>query len=275
MLLAHPEGLSSAQHRLVYDWALAHHVETVRLWLHRLADSTGDDVCGMLRDWGCGWWPDRINGCGSWVIDDGIVGIPLLRWLERSNEVVEVLEVLAPSWVTTIADVLSSLSRAEVEKPASKRAVMLSQAEERMKWVVHLDFDCPDLRCRTISLFAAGPTCSVIDVPVSACRCRSIHPVWCLPWVILSSYLDRREEARRNPQRSAFAALLQFLENGRDPLLARFLLQRKLSDGTVHNLHYPIIIYISLKRTVHSSRVWIQCPGGYPLPAWKCILVHI
>ncbi len=60
---------------------------------------TGDDVCGVLRDWGCGWWPGRINGCGSWTIDDGIVGVSLLRQLERSNEVVEVLEVLAPSWV--------------------------------------------------------------------------------------------------------------------------------------------------------------------------------
>ena len=59
----------------------------------------GDDVCSVLRDWSCGCWPGRINGCRSWTIDDGIVGVPLLRRLERSNEVVEVLEVLTPSWV--------------------------------------------------------------------------------------------------------------------------------------------------------------------------------
>ncbi len=60
---------------------------------------TGDNVCGVLRDWSCGRWPGRIDGCGSWTIDDGIVGVPLLRLLERSNEVVKILEVLAPSWV--------------------------------------------------------------------------------------------------------------------------------------------------------------------------------
>jgi hypothetical protein len=39
---------------------------------------TGDNECGVLRDWSCRCWPGRISGCGSWAIDDGIVDVPLL-----------------------------------------------------------------------------------------------------------------------------------------------------------------------------------------------------
>ena len=54
-------------------------------------------------------------------------------------------------------------------------------------------------------LFAAEAHCTVIDVPMSASRCRSIPLVCCLHWVTLSRLalqIHRNEEARRNPSES-------------------------------------------------------------------------
>ena len=60
------------------------------------------DVSLELCYWSCCWWPCRIYRCWCRSVNDCIIGIALHCLLLRSDEVIEILQILPPSRVVSL-----------------------------------------------------------------------------------------------------------------------------------------------------------------------------
>ena len=60
------------------------------------------DVSLELCRWRCRWWPGRIYGCCCGSVYDCAVGIALHGLFQRSDEVIEILQIIPPSRVVSL-----------------------------------------------------------------------------------------------------------------------------------------------------------------------------
>ncbi len=60
------------------------------------------DVSLELCGWRCWWWPSKICSCWCRSVDECAVGVALHDLFQRSDEVIEVLQILPPSRVVSL-----------------------------------------------------------------------------------------------------------------------------------------------------------------------------